>query len=144
MAHAENEVIINKPVPEVYSFLADGTNNTRWRPGVVSIELSSGQAGQVGALYKQTLKGPGGRNIDGDYKITVANPNKELSFVVTAGPARPSGSYYFESVDNGTKLKFVLDYQPKGLAILMGPMITRTMRSEVANLANLKQLLESK
>ena len=75
MAHAENEVIINKPVPEVYSFLADGTNNTKWRPGVVSIELSSGQAGQEGALYKQTLKGPGGRNIDGDYKITVANPN---------------------------------------------------------------------
>lgn len=45
MAHAENEVIINKPVPEVYSFLADGTNNTEWRPGVVSIELTSGQAG---------------------------------------------------------------------------------------------------
>ena len=87
MAHAENEAMINKPVPKVYSFLADGTNNTEWRPGVVSIELSSGQAGQVGALYKQTLKGPGGRNIDGDYKITVANPNKELSFVVTAGPA---------------------------------------------------------
>ena len=144
MAHAENEVIINKPVPEVFSFLADGTNNTKWRPGVVRIELASGVSGQVGAQYRQVLKGPGSRNIDGDYKITVAKPNEELDFEVTAGPARPSGSYFFEAVENGTKLKFVLDYQPKGLAMLMGPMITRTMKSEVANLAKLKRLLESK
>jgi uncharacterized membrane protein len=144
MAHAENEVIINKPVQEVFSFLADGTNNTKWRPGVVSIELASGVSGQVGAQYRQVLKGPGSRNIDGDYKITVAKPNEELDFEVTAGPARPNGSYFFEAVENGTKLKFVLDYQPKGLAMLMGPMITRTMKSEVANLANLKRLLESK
>jgi uncharacterized membrane protein len=144
MAHAENEVIINKPIPEVFNFLADGTNNPKWRSGVVSIELASGVSGQVGAQYRQVLKGHGGRNIDGDYKITVAKPNEELDFEVTAGPARPIGSYLFEAVENGTKLKFTLDYQPKGLALLMGPMIARTMKSEVANLANLKQLLESK
>jgi uncharacterized membrane protein len=142
MAHAENEIIINKSVAEIYAFLADGLNNPKWRPGVVSINLIAGQTGLVGAQYKQVLKGPGGRHIDGDYKVTVAKPNKELGFTVIAGPARPTGSYLLETVANYTKVRFILDFQPKGLAKLMGPMIQKTMVSEVNQLANLKQVLE--
>ncbi|SRR6266496_4781050 len=143
MAHAESDVLINKPVAEVFAFIADGLNNPKWRPGVVSIELKAGQAGQIGAEYKQVLKGPAGRNIDGDYKMIELTPNKTLSFAVVAGPARPTGSYHFESTSNTTKVRFVLDFQPKGLARLMGPMIQKTMDGEVAHLANLKRLLES-
>lgn len=143
MAHAENEIEIHKPVTEVFSFIADGLNNTTWRPGLVSIELFSGQAGAEGATYKQILKGPGGRTIDGDYIITKIRPNVELSFAVIAGPARPVGSYYFEPIATGTKIRFVLDSQPKGMMKLMGPMISKTMQSEVSQLAKLKQVLEN-
>jgi len=143
MAHAENEVIINQPVDRVYTFLCDGLNNNKWRPSVISVGLADGQPGQVGAQYRQLLKGPGGSNIAGDYKITVAKPGQELSFAVIAGPARPTGSYYFEPAGDGTKLKFVLDYKPRGFAWFMKSMIQKTMNSEVAQLANLKQVLES-
>jgi uncharacterized membrane protein len=143
MAHAENEVIINKPVDEVYQFLADGTNNTRWRSGVVSISLVSGSAGAEGAEYTQMVKGPGGRPIAADYRITVARPGNELSFVVITGPARPKGSYYFENVAGRTKLRFVLDFEPKGIARLLGPMVAKTMQSEVAQLVRLKEVLET-
>ena len=36
-----------------------------------------------------------------------------------------------------------LDFEPKGLARLMDPMISASMRSEVAMLANLKAYLEN-
>jgi len=143
MAHAEQEIVINKPVAAVYGFLADGLNNTKWRPGVVSIELKAGTPGQVGAEYKQLLKGPGGRNIDGDYKLTAVETDKHLAFAVTAGPARPTGDYFFEQVSGGSKVRFVLDFQPKGFAKLMGPMIQKTMDGEVAQLAQLKAVLEA-
>ena len=143
MAHAENETVINKPIEIVYAFLADGLNNPKWRPGVVSIELKSGSAGQVGTVYKQVLKGPGGRNIDGDYRVTTATPNAELAFAVIAGPARPTGSYYLEPALEGTMVRFVLDLHPKGLAKLMEPMIQKTMNGETAQLSNLKQWLEN-
>ncbi|HSX35837.1 MAG TPA: SRPBCC family protein [Patescibacteria group bacterium] len=142
MAHAENEIQINKPVQEVYAFLANGLNNPKWRPGVVSIELASGTAGALDALYKQVLSGPGGRRIAGDYVITAAVPDQTLSFAVVAGPARPTGGYYMERVGAGTKLKFVLDYEPKGLAKLMGPMIQKTMDAGVGQLIVLKEVLE--
>src|SRR5579862_4386373 len=117
MAHAENEVVINKPTNVVYDFLADGLNNPKWRPGVIDISLSSGQPGQVGTIYKQNLKGPGGRSISGDIKITEAVPGKALSFQVISGPARPTGQYTLTEVPEGTKLKFALDYKLKGLMI---------------------------
>jgi uncharacterized membrane protein len=143
MAHAENLIVINKPVSEVFGFLADGLNNPKWRAGVVDIKLKSGAAGRVGAEYRQVLKGPFGRNIDGDYRLLTVNQDKELKFVVTSGPARPTGEYLFEQQGGSTKLTFVLDYQTKGLAKLMEPMIQRTMNSEVAALSKLKQVLES-
>ena len=143
MAHAENMISIAKPVSDVFNYVADGLNNPNWRHGVVSIELQSGQGGKVGTVYKQILKGPGGRNITGDYKITTCDTDKALSFIVITGPARPTGTYTFESIAEGTKLKFSLDFQPKGLARIMGPMIQKTMESEVSQLAMLKQVLEN-
>ena len=143
MAHAENEVTINKPVAEVYAFVADGMNNPKWRDGVVDIKLASGEAGKVDAQYAQTLKGPGGKNIPGDYRITIAELNHELDFVVVAGPARPIGSFYFTNEGDVTKLKFSLDFQPKGFMKLMGHMIQKTMDHEVGQLVKLKQVLEA-
>ncbi len=76
MAHAENEIIIARPAAEVYDFLADGLNNIAWRSGVQNIELASGNAGQLGAVYRQTLTGPRGKPIQGDYRIAVAEPGR--------------------------------------------------------------------
>jgi len=142
MAHAENEVVINKPIDEVFAFIADGTNNAKWRPGVVEGSLKEGTPSALGAVYKQTLR-VGHRTVAGDYKITVLEPKKQLSFAVIAGPARPTGDYYLSETSEGTKLRLVLDFQPKGLLRLIGPMINKTMQREVAQLAALKSVLES-
>ena len=96
----------------------------------------------MGRYSKQGLKGPGGR-IDGDYQITECKPNQVITFQVITGPARPTGAYQFESDGKSTTVSFVLDFQPKGLAKLMNPMIQNSMQGEVATLANLKSYLES-
>jgi uncharacterized protein YndB with AHSA1/START domain len=142
MAHAENQVTINRPVSDVCSYLLDGANNPRWRPGVLDITHDAATPAGLGAVYKQGLKGPGGR-IDGDYKVTRLQPNQLIEFQVIAGPARPTGTYTLEPAGSGTKVSFVLDFQPKGLARLMDGMIGKTMQSEVGYLSNLKTVLES-
>ena len=93
-------------------------------------------------MYKQGLKGPGGRRIDGDYEIVELRPNELIAFQVIAGPARPTGTFRFEPVGGTTRVTFTLHFEPKGLARLIDPMITSTMRSEVATLTNLKAHLE--
>jgi uncharacterized protein YndB with AHSA1/START domain len=143
MAHAENSITINRPVNAVYDFLLDGMNNTKWRPGVIDIERVPGKPAGVGAVFKQGVKGPGGRRLDADYEVVEAKPNESIRFQVIAGPAHPSGTYVLQPSGSGTKLTFILDFQPKGLARLMDPMISRTMQGEVALLSNLKSILES-
>lgn len=138
-AHAEGTITIERPVNLVFDFLADGLNNPRWRPTVTDIQRVPGKP----ATYKQGLKGPGGRRIDGDYEITASQPNEMITFQVIAGPARPTGTYRFEALGNATRLTFTLHFEPKGLARLMDPMIASTMRSEIAMLTNLKRYLES-
>ena len=59
MLSAEREVTIARPVAEVFAFVADGLNAPSWRPGVMDISLASGTG--LGAVYKQGVKGPGGR-----------------------------------------------------------------------------------
>jgi uncharacterized membrane protein len=142
MPHAENTVIVERPIEVVFAYVADGTNNARWRSGVVSIEPAPGGAG-VGARYRQKLRGPGGRTIDGDYEVTRYEPPTALEFKVVAGPARPTGRFALSTAGPGaTSVTFSLDLQPTGLMRLMSGMVAKTMRSEVAQLSQLKAELE--
>lgn len=143
MAHAEESITISRPVNTVFDFVLDGTKNPLWRPAVVDIQRVPGKPSGIGAVYKQGLKGPGGRRIDGDYEIVECQPNTLIRFQVISGPARPTGTYRFEADGDSTRVTFTLHFEPKGLAKLMDPMIARTMRSEVATLSNLKAYLES-
>src|SRR5689334_12051876 len=99
MAHAEGSITINRPVKEVFDFILDGRNSALWRPSVLDVQLMPGNPLGVGAIFKQGLKGPGGR-IDGDYEIVECKPNELIRFQVIAGPARPTGTYLFKSMDD--------------------------------------------
>jgi uncharacterized protein YndB with AHSA1/START domain len=141
MAHAEATVTINQPVEEVFDFLADGTTNKQWRSGVLDIAKASGDG--AGAIYRQTMKGPGGRKIQGDYRVTRLERPTRLAFEVIAGPARPTGSYELRAESpTSTSVTFTLDLEPRGLAKIMGPMINRQMQKEVASITELKRVLE--
>jgi uncharacterized protein YndB with AHSA1/START domain len=143
MAHAENTITIDRPIEDVFAYLADGTNNPRWRKGVLEIHRTSAAEGE-GATFRQALSGPGGRRVAGDYRVTAYQPPHRLEFVVTAGPARPSGRFDLaEAGPARTTVTFSLDLQPTGLMRLISPMIARTMTAEVNQLDALKKDLEA-
>lgn len=142
MPSAEHTVTIHRPAATVFNYLADGTHNQQWRTGVLEISRTSASDGS-GATYRQVLSGPGGRRIDGDYQVTDYQPPHRLAFQVTAGPARPTG--LFEITEQGpttSLVRFALKLQPRGLMILMTPMIAAQVRREVAALDKLKAVLE--
>jgi uncharacterized protein YndB with AHSA1/START domain len=146
MPHADNMVVIKAPIGDVFAFLADGSNNLKWRPGVMDITPPAGGAAQ-GAVFRQGLRGPKGNRFDGDYRITEYDPPAKLAFQVIAGPARPRGLFELsEPVPGATTVKFSLDLEPRGFMKMAMKMMTaaieRTMRQEVAYLGKLKEILE--
>jgi uncharacterized protein YndB with AHSA1/START domain len=142
MPHAEYTVTVGRSAQDVFNYLADGAHNREWRSRVLEIARTSEAAGE-GATYRQVLAGPGGRRIDGDYRVTVFEPPGRLGFQVTAGPARPTGIFELSETDGpSTRVRFALDVIPSGLMKLMTPVISRQMQHEVAQLDSLKSILE--
>jgi uncharacterized protein YndB with AHSA1/START domain len=142
MPSARNEVTIERPPSEVFAFIADGLNGPKWRPGILDIAHESGTG--VGATYKQGVKGPGGRRVAADYRITAFEPNTRLAFEGIAGPVRPTGEYLLADTGGGTHLTFSLQAELGGIKkLLMGGAVQKTMDAEVASIERLKTLLES-
>lgn len=142
MPSARHSVIIRRPVADVFAFVADGENAPQWRPGVLDIQRVSGQG--LGAVYRQGVKGPGGRRIAADYEVTAYERDRRLAFKATAGPVRPNGEFRFEETADGTRLTFSLDAELSGLKkLFMSRAVQGTMDAEMAATEKLKRVLES-
>jgi uncharacterized protein YndB with AHSA1/START domain len=142
MPSATHAVTIRRPIGNVFAFVADGTNARRWRPAVLDVSHQSGEG--VGAIYRQGVKGPGGRRIAADYKVTAFEPNRRLAFQAIAGPVRPTGEYRFTEDRDGTSVSFSLEATLTGWKrLLMGRAVQSTMGAEVRNLDTLKSILEA-
>jgi uncharacterized protein YndB with AHSA1/START domain len=140
MPEASNTIEIHRPPADVFAFLADGENNRRWRSGVLDIRHKSGNG--RGAVYEQGVKGPFGRRVPADYEVTAYEPDRRLDFRAIAGPVRPEGSFELTPIPDGTRVKFSLRAEPRGIARLMSGMVSRTMSSEVSQLERLRTVLE--
>ena len=142
MVHAEHEVVIDRPIAEVFAFLADGHNDTTWRDGVEEIHRTSETIG-IGATYQQTIRGPGGTHVPGDYVISEYQPPHLLGFQVTAGPVRPTGR--FELTETGparTTVRSTIDVTPTGAMRLMAGLIGKELENEVRQIDRLKHVVE--
>jgi carbon monoxide dehydrogenase subunit G len=141
MAEAKREITIDRPLEEVFSFLANAENDTAWRPGVLDIAHSSGSG--EGARYHQGVEGPFGRRISADIEITEYKPPELIAFRTLSGPVRPTGRYELADSEGGTRVRFVLEAELKGLQKLMAPMVKKSMGNQVSALEKLKQALET-
>jgi uncharacterized membrane protein len=142
MPSAQHSVVIRRPVGEVFAFVADGENAMRWRPGVLDVSRQSGQG--LGAIYRQGVRGPGGRRIAADYEVTAFDPDRRIGFHAIAGPVRPSGEYRFDGSPEGTTVHFSLDATLTGWKrLVMGRAVQSTMEAEMRTLDTLKKILES-
>ncbi|MDQ2941684.1 MAG: SRPBCC family protein [Chloroflexota bacterium] len=123
--------------------MADGENAAKWRSEhLLDIERVSGSG--VGTVYRQGVKGPGGRRIGADYEVTAYEPNRRLAFKTIAGPVRPNGEFRFEETSDGTKVSLTLEANLTGIKkLLLGGAVQRSMEAEVRATENLEGAMET-
>jgi uncharacterized protein YndB with AHSA1/START domain len=139
---AKHSTTISRPIGEVFAFVSDGENAREWRPGVLDVARQSGEG--LGAIYRQGVKGPGGRRIAADYEVTAFEPDRRIAFRAIAGPVRPTGEYQFAPAGEGTTVSLALEATLTGWkSLVMGRAVQSTMLAEVRNLDTLKAILES-
>jgi uncharacterized protein YndB with AHSA1/START domain len=142
MPSAKHTVTIHRPPEDVFAYVVDGEKCPEWRSHVTDIKRISGDGG-VGTFYSQGVRGPMGRRIAADYRVTVCEPNRLLEFQTPTGPVRPHGRFEISPEGDGSRLTLMLDAEMTGLAsLLMGRMVQRTMDSEVQAIDRMKTILE--
>lgn len=141
MASFENTVIIQRPVKDVFAFLADFENIPKWNYAIVeTTKVSPGPVG-VGTTYHQTRSVPS-RSEEG-FEVTVFQPASHLEIQGQIGPFRARISYLLEPTGSSTRLRNPVELGSSGLSTIVAPLATARVKHAVAtNLDTLKQLLE--
>jgi uncharacterized protein YndB with AHSA1/START domain len=136
--------IINRPVEDVFAFVANFENHPKWEMNFEAVKLLTSTATGVGTTYECKLKLPGQSAIS-KFEITEYEPNKKIAFKgEAAGPATPKGSFLLEPVASGTKLTLLPRPEFRGFFKLLEPLMAGYIRKQnEEHLGNLQRLLES-
>ena len=140
MAQSESSVEVPRSAAEVFAFLADGTNNSKWRSGVQGIKHLRGVG--LGAEYEQQIVGPGGRTMQANYRVVAWEEPTRLEFEVTAGPARPRGAFTIVATSPAScRVTFEITLQVQGVMKMVQGMIEQQVRAEAAAIQNLPRAM---
>ena len=143
MINIEDSILINRPIEEVFAFVADQTNAPKWQDGLIEVRrLTDGPVG-VGTKHAATRIFLG-RKMELTNEYIKYEPNKQVIFKAEAGPMHSEVSYLTESTTNGTKLTCKMQVEQSGLFSLAEPLMAKGFKRDfAANFRTLKALLES-
>ena len=138
MLEFENTITINRPIREVFEFVADPENFPRWNYYVLTVsKLSDGPIG-IGTAYHQIRK-----TDQQDFRIIEFERNSRMA-LKTSPHSTPQLEMQFNFYEDAgaTRLRDVWKLDT-GLPAALAWLGTRRVRSAVAeNLTRLTQLLE--
>jgi uncharacterized protein YndB with AHSA1/START domain len=143
MATLVAEIIINRPVEEVFAAATQFDSHPQWRGGLLKAQVTSpGELG-VGSTYTYDMQIMG-RPVKTTGEVLAYDPPRTYAWEATSGPFPLSGSVTCTPVESGTRLVETVDATPGGFFKLAEPLLLKQRREQMAaDLQNLKQLLEN-
>ena len=143
MATFQNTLTIQRPVDDVFAFLADFENIPTWNYAILETTKTSPGPVGVGTTYRQLRSIPD-RSEEG-FEVTVFEPTTRLEVHGDIGPFTATISYRLAPAGDGTQLINLVDLKPaSGVVRLLAPLATSRVKAAVAaNLDTLKQQLEA-
>ena len=144
MIKIESSTVINRPVDEVFEFLANSENSPQWQSGTQEVRKTSEGPIGVGTTYTSVNRILG-RQIESTIEYTAYEPNKRVAIKATSGPIPFQSETTFEAAAEGrTKVTNSGEGNPGGFFKLAEPIVGRMFQRQVnTDAANLKDLLEA-
>ena len=143
MAEIHDSIEIGRPVADVFAYLSDPQNNTKWEKGVVVSEHTSEGPPRVGITGRRVEKSVG--TDEAAWTMTEYEAEKVIAFDFESQRARGSGRWSFEASDGGTRVSYRFEAYAKGLLwkLLLPPMLPLSRGKMKRDYVRLKGLLES-
>lgn len=143
MIRLDKAVTINRPIGDVYSFILDFENESKWASEVVRTERTSEGPIGVGSTFDDHVEFMG-KTMKTSYEILSLVPNSAITIRTSSGPVPFTATYAFDGSNGMTHVSIAAEVEPGGFFKLATPMIRRRLDKQwTRNFANLKALLES-
>ncbi len=141
----EGTVVIDRPIEEVFAFLADGENDPKFSPRVLEISKTTEGEPGVGTVYASTVK-DAGMKTKREFKLTEFEPPTRIRWsevsknIITA----PEGGYDLAQEGTGTRVTVYNVLEGHGPGKLIAPLALRSARKGADDFANaIKTAVES-
>jgi carbon monoxide dehydrogenase subunit G len=122
----DSTVLINRPVEEVFGFVADLTNVPSMDPSVKSVQKTSQGPIEAGTTFRMRQKTPHlGKGREASVRYTAVKPNRKIDLKARVGPSSSTARLTFERADEGTRVRFRGKPNPGGLLKVLSPLSTR-------------------
>ena len=134
----EETVEIDRPVDDVFAYVADPENQATWTGVVVEVRKDGGDRF---TLVQKFL----GRRFETPCEVTASEPNRRYVYRSVGGPIPYTFSFTLEPAGAATRLTFTGEGEPGNFFRLVGPLFEKAAKRQMRHdLDTLKDLLESR
>ena len=145
MGRVRAAVVIDRPVAEVFAFVADLRHDPQWFRGVHEVRVVSSMDSGVGTEYEQVTRLFGVSFVARVLMTEYEPPHRAALLALRSGtPFR--AVYTFEPLDSGRSTRYTLDADVSGAGLyrLLGPLFLPLLRRATrSRMRGLKRVLES-
>ena len=142
MIEFTNTIDIDRPISEVYDYLADLRHVPEWNWAIEETAQITPGPVAVGTRYRQTRHTPR-RSVE-HLQISALEPNRMISVTGDLGPFPARVTYSLHGNGSSTRVENRIGLHPTGPARIAGSLLGPSIAQSVAdNLGVLKRRLES-
>jgi len=138
----QGDIVINRPVDEVFDFAADERNEPEYNPEMTLAEMVT--QGPIGVGSKFHCVITGARAADMTIEYTEFDRPRRLASTAHLSSMDITGTLLFVPQGQSTKMKWLWNIEPRGFMKLLGPIVRRMgERQELANWTGMKKVIEA-
>lgn len=139
----EKSIMINRPQQEVFDFVTDLSNDSKWQSGIVSVERSSDGPIRAGSTWVYKLKFLG-REMEAEIELTSFDSPNQASVKSVNGPVPFENTYKFQSKGDSTQMTFSGQAEIGGFFKMAEGLVGKQLEKQMeADGVTLKKLLEA-
>lgn len=140
MIDETHTVTINRPVDEVFDFVADPSNETDWHFDVKEVLRAKDGPYELGENFQWVIKFGGLKTYL--LEVTALETDRLIELTAHDGPVLPVLTHTFQPESDGTRYTRRIRFETKGLLRVMAPLMVRLNNPNTRWAENLKELLE--
>lgn len=142
MIKTRKTITIDRPIDEVFDYMAHFENDMEWRNELLEIERVSVPPIGEGVVYRQRVQYEGYEGVE-TFEIVDFEPNRRLAFEGRTGDILAHGEYRFTPEDGHTRVDVSAEMELSEALEPIEPVIADVVQSQgERDLEHLKDILE--